>query len=171
MSRMLLETVSMIGTPDDYYDADERKSAHSDMMKAMESARNNYEEEDIARGICTACGGNGYMDGDYEVWDEDEDDYVENSECDGTWHYGCDQGEMVGASWVEIINHDKRVKEREISRSNFDKEKAIQGISRYVKYMDDPRLCGQQVKIDYPHLGRHEISELVSAGMRKAGLL
>ena len=105
------------------------------------------------------------------MWDEDEDDYVENSECDGTWHYGCDQGEMVGASWVEIINHDKRIEEREISRSNFDKEKAIQGISSYVKYMDDPRLCYQQVKIDYPHLGRHEISELCTAGMRKAGLL
>ena len=56
MSNMLLETVSMIGKPDDYYDADERKSAHSDMMQAMECARNSYEEEDIARGICTACG-------------------------------------------------------------------------------------------------------------------
>ena len=78
---------------------------------------------------------------------------------------------MVGASWVEIINHDKRVAERENSRKNFNKEKAILGISRYVKYMDDPRLCGQQVKIDYPHLGRHEISELVTAGMRKAGLI
>ena len=171
MSRILLETVSMIGTPDDYYDADERKSAHSDMMQAMESARNNYEEEDIAKGICTACGGTGYMDGDYERWDEDEDDYVENYECDGTWHYGCDQGEMVGASWVEIMNHDKRVAERENSRNNFNREKAILGISRYVKYMDDPRLCGQQVKIDYPHLSRIEISELVTAGMKKAGLI
>ena len=163
--------MNMIGRPDDYYDAVDRETAHSDMMEALESARNVYEEEDIKAGICTACGGNGYMDGDYERWDEDEDDYVENYECDGTWHYGCDQGEMVGASWVEIINHDKRIEEREISRSNFNKEKAINGIASYVKYMDDPRLCYQQVKIDYPHLGRHEISELCTAGMRKAGLL
>jgi len=161
----------MIGVPCEWYSAAERVEAAQDLKDALDSTRNEYEIEMIQQGICTACGGNGYMDGDYEVWDEDEDDYVENSECDGTWHYGCDQGEMVGASWVEIINHDKRIKEREISRSNFDKEKAIEGISSYVKYMDDPRLCGQQVKIDYPHLGRHEISELVTAGMRKAGLI
>ena len=161
----------MIGRPCDWYSAEERISAHADMMEALDSARDKWQEESIREGICTACGGNGYMDGDYEVWDKDEDDYVENSECDGTWHFGCDQGEMVGASWVEIINHDKRVQEREISRSTFDKQKAINGIAAYVKYMDDPRLCGQQVKIDYPHLGRHEISELVTAGMRKAGLL
>ena len=161
----------MIGKPCDYYSAAERVEAAQDLKDALDCARDKWQEEMIADGICTACGGNGYMDGDYEVWDEDEDDYVENSECDGTWHYGCDQGEMVGASWVDIIKHDKRVAEREISRKNFNKEKAILGISRYVKYMDDPRLCGQQVKIDYPHLSRHEISELVTAGMRKAGLI
>jgi len=111
------------------------------------------------------------MDGDYEVWDEDEDDYVENSECDGSWNYGCDQGEMVGASWVDIINHDKRVKEKEESRKNFNKDKAIRGVAAYVKYMDDPRLAGQQVQIDYPHLGRIERSEIVTAGMKLAGLL
>ena len=162
--------MSMIGRPDSWYDADERKSAYADLQHALESY-SGYQAELVAEGICPCCGGNGYQDGDYERWDEDEQEYVENEECDGSWNYGCDQGEMVGASWVEIINHDKRVKEREISRSNFDKEKAIQGISRYVKYMDDPRLCYQQVKIDYPHLGRHEISELCTAGMRKAGLL
>ena len=161
----------MIGVPCDWYSAAERVEAAQDLKDALDSTRNEYEIDMIKNGICTACAGNGYMDGEYEVWDEDEQDYVENSECDGTWHYGCDQGEMVGASWVEIINHDKRIQEREISRSNFDKQKAINGIAAYVKYMDDPRLCGQQVKIDYPHLGRHEISELVTAGMRKAGLI
>ena len=71
----------MIGRPDDYYDAAERVSAASDLKDALDCARNSYEEEDIKNGICTACGGNGYMDGDYERWDEDEDDYVENYEC------------------------------------------------------------------------------------------
>ena len=37
--------------------------------------------------------------------------------------------------------------------------------------MDDPRLAGQQVKIDYPHLGRYERTKVVTEGMRKAGLL
>ena len=161
---------NMIGKPDSWYDADERKSAYADLQHALESY-SGYQAELVAEGICPCCGGNGYQDGDYERWDEDEQDYVENEECDGSWNYGCDQGEMVGASWVEIMNHDKRVAERENSRKNFNKEKAIRGIAAYVKYMDDPRLCGQQVKIDYPHLGRHEISELVTAGMKKAGLI
>ena len=160
----------MIGKPDDWYSADERKQAAEDLEHALESY-DGYQAELVAEGICPCCGGNGYMDGDYEVWDEDEDDYVENSECDGSWNYGCDQGEMVGASWVDIINHDKRVKEKEESRKNFNKEKAILGVSRYVKYMDDPRLCYQQVQIDYPHLGRLERSEIVTAGMKLAGLL
>ena len=37
--------------------------------------------------------------------------------------------------------------------------------------MEDPRLAGQQVKIDYPHLGRYERTKVVTEGMRKAGLL
>jgi len=161
----------MIGVPCEYYDAEERKIAFIDLKEALEWARNEWDEQSVREGVCLECGGNGYMDGDYEVWDEDEDDYVENSECDGSWHYGCDQGEMVGASWVEIINHDNRVEERKLSRSTFDKQKAIDEISAYVKFMDDPRLCGQQVKIDYPHLGTREISQLVTAGMSKAGLI
>ena len=160
----------MIGKPDSWYSADERKSAAADLEQALESY-DGWQAELVAEGICPCCAGNGYMDGDYEVWDEDEDDYVENSECDGSWNYGCDQGEMVGASWADIINHDKRVKEKENSRAKFDREKAINGIARYVKYMDDPRLCYQQVQIDWPHLGRHERSELVTAGMKKAGLI
>ena len=152
----------MIGVPDNYYSAEERTSAYDELMEALLTVNTEWEEQSIREGICTECGGSGYQDGDY---DSDEDS------CDGSWHYGCDEGEMVGASWVEIINHDIRMHDREISRNTFDREKAIESISRYVKYMDDSRLASQQVKIDYPHLGRVEISELVTAGMKKAGLI
>ena len=152
----------MIGVPDNYYSAEERISAYEDLNEELQCVNTEWEEQSIREGICTECSGTGYMDGDY---DNDEDS------CDGSWHYGCDEGEMVGASWVEIINHDIRMHDREISRNTFDKQKAIESISRYVKHMDDPRLCHQQVKIDYPHLGTREISELVTAGMKQAGLI
>ena len=54
---------------------------------------------------------------------------------------------------------------------NLEPEKAINEISSYVKHMDDPRLVYQQVQIDWPHLGRGERSKVISAGMKKAGLL
>jgi hypothetical protein len=160
----------MIGKPDMYYDAEERTSAHNELNDALDTC-NKWEAEYVRQGVCPNCAGSGYQDGDCEVWDEDEQDYVEGFECDGFGMFGCDEGEMVGATWIEIINHDLRVKQRQISRSSFSKQKAIDEIAAYVKYMDDPRLAGQQVKIDYPHLGRHEISQLVTAGMRQAGLI
>ena len=40
----------MIGKPCDYYDAVDRETAYSDMMEAMDMARNSYEEDDIRNG-------------------------------------------------------------------------------------------------------------------------
>ena len=100
----------MIGQPDDYYDEEERKEAYADLQDALQG---NYMDDYIINGACPACGGNGYMDGEEEVYNDETDEYEEGTECDGFGIYGCDQGEMTGASWVEIIQHDKRNAERQ----------------------------------------------------------
>ena len=40
-------------------------------------------------------------------------------ECDGYGVYGCDEGEMVGASWVDIVKHDERQAERQKAKDNY----------------------------------------------------
>ena len=120
MTRPLGETVplqddkeKMIGEPDGFYDAEERIQAYNDLQDALQG---NYMDDYIKDGSCPACAGSGYMDGEEEVWDDDEEDYVQGSECDGFGNYGCDEGEMTygsdGPSWVEIMKHDKRQKQR-----------------------------------------------------------
>ena len=78
---------------------------------------------------------------------------------------------MVGASWVEILKYDRKQADRKASLERYDFDNAVNEVAAYVKHMDDPRLAGQQVKIDYPHLGRYERTKVVTEGMRKAGLL
>ena len=101
----------MIGTPDDYYDADERTEAYKEMQDNLDRFDRN-EQEYIKDGICPGCGGNGYMDGEEEVYNDETGDYEEGLECDGVGIFGCDQGEITGANWLEIIQHDERQAER-----------------------------------------------------------
>ncbi len=101
----------MIGTPDEYYDADERTEAYKEMQDNLDRFDRN-EQEYIKDGICPGCGGNGYMDGEEEVYNDETGDYEEGSECDGVGIFGCDQGEITGANWLEIIQHDERQAER-----------------------------------------------------------
>ena len=97
----------MIGTPDEYYDADERTEAYKEMQDNLDRFDRN-EQEYIKDGICPGCGGNGYMDGEEEVYNDETGDYEEGLECDGVGIFGCDQGEITGANWLEIIQHDER---------------------------------------------------------------
>ena len=101
----------MIGTPDEYYDAEERTEAYKEMQDDLDRFDRN-EQEYIKDGICPGCGGNGYMDGEEEVYNDETGDYEEGSECDGVGIFGCDQGEITGANWLEIIQHDERQAER-----------------------------------------------------------
>ena len=101
----------MIGTPDEYYDADERTEAYKEMQDNLDRFDRN-EQEYIKDGICPGCGGNGYMDGEEEVYNDETGDYEEGLECDGVGIFGCDQGEITGANWLEIIQHDERQAER-----------------------------------------------------------
>ena len=102
----------MIGEPDGFYDAEERTEAYNDLQDALQG---NYMDDYIKDGACPACGGSGYMDGE-ETFTNDDGEEEESSECDGFGNYGCDEGEMTygsdGPSWVEIMKHDERRKER-----------------------------------------------------------
>lgn len=147
----------MIGVPDAYYDEEERKEAYNDYKEFTD----RYDEDEyfsIADGFCPACGGNGYQDGD-----EYDDDGEENTECDGSFTHGCDEGEIENASWVEIIKHDKRNAERQKAKANYPGDEAvIKQVAAYMKHMDDPRLAYQQMAVDYPHMGRAERSGLLA---------
>ena len=92
----------MIGEPDAYYDAEERKEAYDELQDALDRC-NRREHEYVKDGICPECGGSSYMDGDYEG---------EEDSCYGWANYGCDEGEMEGCTWKEIMDHDKRQAER-----------------------------------------------------------
>ena len=44
----------------------------------------------ISKMVYVPCGGNGYMDGEEEVYNDETDEYEEGTECDGFGRYGCD---------------------------------------------------------------------------------
>tara|TARA_B100001109_G_scaffold160732_1_gene130847 strand:+ start:68 stop:535 length:468 start_codon:yes stop_codon:yes gene_type:complete len=154
---------------EDLYTKEERQEAEFQLSESLTG--NRWEDEYITDGVCPNCAGTGYQDAEDEIWDEDEQDYVEGNECDGWGQYGCDEGQMTGASWVDILQYDKKMADRKRSVESYDFDTAVNQVAAYVKYMPDPRLCYQQVQIDWPHLGRGERSKVISAGMKKAGLL
>jgi len=158
----------MIGSPDSFYDEEERKEAYEDLQDALQG---NYMDDYIKHGVCPNCAGTGYQDGEDEVYNDETDEYEEGNECDGFGVFGCDQGEMVGASWVDIINHDERKAERQRAKDNYPgDEEVIDQIARAVKKLDDPRQMYQYMKADYPFMGMAQRSDLIAKGMKKAGL-
>lgn len=141
---------NMIGVPDAYYDADERKEAYDDLQDAL-STSSRWQEEMIEQGICPECSGSSYMDGD----DENGED-----SCYGWGNYGCDQGEMEGATWKEIIEFDKRQAERKNYPGD---EKVAQQYARIPNA--DIHSISQQLQADYPHLspsGRARVQSLIN---------
>jgi hypothetical protein len=67
----------------------------------LEDALDGYPEwahEYIKDGVCPECGGNGYMDGDYE-----DEDGEENEECNGMYNYDCDEGEIRDNTWADEL--------------------------------------------------------------------
>ena len=141
---------NMIGVPDAYYDADERKEAYNDLQDAL-STSSRWQEEMIEQGICPECSGTSYMDGD----DENGED-----SCYGWGNYGCDQGEMEGASWKEIIEFDKRQAERK----NYPGDEEV--ARQYARIPNaDIHNISQQLQADYPHLsprGRARVQSLIN---------
>ena len=163
---------NMLGIPDSYYDEEERKEAYLDLKDAMEEFPKGWERESVMNGICPNCAGTGYQDGDYPEYDDDGEEIEDSAfECDGYGMYGCDEGEMVGASWVDIVKHDERQAERQKAEDNYPGDEAvIDQIARVVKQLDDPRQMFQYMKADYPFMGMAQRSALIAKGMKKAGL-
>ena len=144
----------MIGEPDNYYDAEERKEAYDDLQTALDGVRNDWEKQSVIDGVCPECSGTSYMDGDY---DNDEDS------CYGWGNYGCDQGEMENASWVEIIKFDQQNVDRQKAKANYPgDEEVIKQAAKMMPNMDDPRMIVQQLRTDYPQLGRAKASDLAA---------
>ena len=125
---------NMIGKPDSYYDEQERREAFEDLKDALDMVSRDWEKESVMQGVCPNCAGTGYQDGEDEVYNDETDEYEEGNECDGYGQFGCDQGEMTGASWVEIVKHDERSAERDKAKADYpgDKE-VIDQIARAVK--------------------------------------
>ena len=69
----------MIGEPDAYYDAEERKEAYDQLQDALDHVRNSYEHEMVEQGICPNCAGSGYPEADYE---EEEELFENDSDLD-----------------------------------------------------------------------------------------
>ena len=151
---------------------EERQEAYQDLKDAMEVFAKGWEQESVMRGICPNCAGTGYQDAEYPEYDDDGEE-IEGSayECDGYGMFGCDEGQMVGASWVDIINHDERRAERQKAKDNYPgDEVVIDQIASAVKQLDDPRQMYQYMKADYPFMGVAQRSDLIAKGMKKAGL-
>ena len=157
----------MIGTPDAFYDEEQRQEAFKDLQDAMDDCRHDWQKETVVDGICPECSGSSCMDGD----DENGED-----SCYGWGNFGCDGGEMTQnddglPNWAEIIKHDKRKADRDDAKANYPGDEAvIDQIAKAVKQMDDPRQMFQYMQADYPFMGRAQRSNLIAKGMVAAGL-
>ena len=162
----------MIGSPDSFYDEEERKEAYEDLKDALDEFPKGWEQESVMQGICPNCAGTGYQDAEYPEYDDDGEEIEDSAfECDGYGMFGCDEGEMQGASWVDIIRHDERNAERQKAKDNYPGDEAvIDQIAKAVKMLDDPRQMYQYMKADYPFMGMAQRSSLIAKGMKKAGL-
>ena len=89
----------MIGTPDGYYDAEERTEAYNQLQDALAQS-NRVEAEYVKDGHCPEC----------PNVEDDED-------CYGFGNYGCDDGELTydgdTVSWKAIKDHDERQAQRQ----------------------------------------------------------
>ena len=156
----------MIGVPDNYYDEEERRDAFVDLQDALTGG---WEDQYVIDGVCPNCAGTGYQDAEDEIWDEEEGEYVEGNECDGYGQYGCDEGEMQGAIWKEIMAFDQQNVDRQKAKDEYPgDEEVIKGLANMMKNMDDPRQAYQQMQVDYPQMGRAQRSNLIAKAKQMA---
>ena len=137
----------MIGEPDSYYDAEDRQEAYNDLQDALAQS-NSTEAEYVKDGSCPEC----------PNVEDDED-------CNGFGNYGCDDGILTyngdDVSWKEIQDHDERQAQRQSAEATYPgDESVIQQAARMMPNMDDPRMIVQQIRTDYPQLGRAKASDL-----------
>ena len=145
----------MIGVPDNYYDAEERKQAYDDLQDALAQS-NKVEAMYVIDGHCPEC----------PNVEDDED-------CYGFGNYGCDEGELTynndTVSWKEIKDNNERQAQRQQDKANYPgDEEVIKQAARMMPNMDDPRMIVQQIRTDYPQLGRAKASDLAGKAKQLA---
>jgi len=160
----------MIGTPDDYYDAEQRQEAYRDLKDALNSAQ-NWQQDYIKDGDCPECGGSGYMDGE-ETFTNDDGEEEESSECYGWSDFGCDEGEMTQRddglpNWAEIAKHDERQAEKANRGPAPSKEQIMKLLPMLHKdYVQSGRYnafeLGGILRQMYPELGKRQASSYVA---------
>ena len=145
----------MIGEPDAYYDAEERRQAYNDLQDALAQS-SKVEAQYVVDGHCPEC----------PNVEDDED-------CYGFGNYGCDDGILTydgdDVSWKEIKDHDERQAQRQKAKDEYPgDEEVIKGLANMMKNMDDPRQAYQQMQADYPHMGRAQRSSLIAKAKQMA---
>ena len=140
------------------FDKEMRQQAANDLeMVKDDISRSKWDDEMIEDGVCPACAGTSYMDGDY---DNDDDS------CDGIGNYGCDQGSLLFEDdqplWVEIKKSDKRAEDRANSLASYDHQSAVRQAADQMQRMDDPRMIVYTLAEDYPHLGKAQRAQVAA---------
>ena len=153
---------NMIGEPDRFYDAEQRKEAYNDLQNALAQS-SRVEAEYVKDGQCPEC----------PNVEDDED-------CYGFGNYGCDDGELTynndTVSWKEIKDHDERQAQRQSAKDNYPGDEAVIDFAATTAKQlkasgKDPRDTLEYVRNEYPGMGRAQRASLVAKGMKKAGLI
>ena len=128
----------------------------------LEDALDGYPEwahEYIKDGVCPECGGNGYMDGDYE-----DEDGNENDECNGMYNYDCDEGEIRDNTWADELKRKEPEAPKQPAPS---KEQIMKILPRlHDEYVKSGRFnafeLGSILKQMYPELNKREAGSYVA---------
>jgi len=132
----------------------------------LEAALDGYPEhlhDTIKDGTCPECGGNGYMDGDYE-----NEDGEENDECNGMYDYDCDEGEIRDNTWADEIKLNKELDEPQAPKQPApSKEQIMKILPRlHDDYVKSGRYnafeLGSILKQMYPELNKREAGSYVA---------
>jgi len=153
----------MIGEPDNWYDAEERKEAYDQLQDALEQC-DRVEADYVKDGICPNCAGSSYIDGDYE---EEEDS------CDGWGNYGCDEGEMEymndTVSWKAIKDHDEKSKQKaELAKKPQPSDEILAGAMKQLhrNYVETGRFNAMELpsilRQMYPEISKQKAREIGS---------
>tara|TARA_R110002153_G_scaffold15182_2_gene54420 strand:- start:7063 stop:9354 length:2292 start_codon:yes stop_codon:yes gene_type:complete len=128
----------------------------------LEAALDGYPEwahEYIKDGVCPECGGNGYMDGDYE-----NEDGEENDECNGMYEYDCDEGEIRDNTWADELKSKEPQAPKQPAPSKEQIMKLLPMLHK--EYVQSGRYnafeLGSILKQMYPELNKREAGSYVA---------
>ena len=128
----------------------------------LEAALDGYPEwahEYIKDGVCPECGGNGYMDGDYE-----NEAGEENDECSGMYNYDCDEGEIRDNTWADELKSKEPQEPKQPAPSKEQIMKLLPMLHK--EYVQSGRYnafeLGSILKQMYPELNKREAGSYVA---------